>query len=80
MSWSTHVKIYKNKGPWLERNYIIAKEQKRDEYGKTLHVIQSLPEKKKKKKAYHKTHLHTMKVYNTRPVSITIEVLLKFCS
>ena len=50
MSWSTHVKIHKNKGPWLERNYIIAKEQKRDEYGKTLHVIQSLPEKKKKKK------------------------------
>ena len=26
--------------------------------------------------AHHKTHLHTMKVYNTEPVSLTIEVLL----
>ena len=26
--------------------------------------------------AHHKTHLHTMKVYNTQPVSLTIEVLL----
>ena len=26
--------------------------------------------------AHHKAHLHTMKVYNTRPVGLTIEVLL----
>ena len=26
--------------------------------------------------AHHKTHLDTMKVYNTRPVSLTIEVML----
>ena len=26
--------------------------------------------------AHHKTQLHTMKVYNTRPVSLTIKVLL----
>ena len=26
--------------------------------------------------AHHKTHLHTMKVYNTRPVGLTIKVLL----
>ena len=42
----------------------------------SLHVIQSLPEKKKETHAYHKTHLHTTKVYNTRQVSIIIEVLL----
>ena len=28
--------------------------------------------------AHHRTHLHTMKVYNTRPVSLTIEVLFIF--
>ena len=28
--------------------------------------------------APHKTHLHTIKVYNTRPFSLTIEVSLKF--
>ena len=26
--------------------------------------------------AHHKTHLQGMKIYNTRPVSLTIEVLL----
>ena len=26
--------------------------------------------------AHHEAHLHTMKVYNTRPVSLAIEVLL----
>ena len=26
--------------------------------------------------AHHKTHLHTIKVYNTRPVCLTMEVLL----
>ena len=26
--------------------------------------------------AHHKTHLHTMKVYNTRPAGLTIKVLL----
>ena len=36
--------------------------------------------RQKKMHAYHKTHLHTMKVYNTRPVSLTIEALLKFGS
>ena len=29
--------------------------------------------------AHHKTHLHIMKVYNTRPVSLTIKVLLRAC-
>ena len=32
--------------------------------------------RKKKRPAHHKTHLHTMKVYNSRPVSLNIEVLL----
>ena len=32
--------------------------------------------RRKKRPAHHKTHLHTMKVYNSRPVSLTIEVLL----
>ena len=68
LGWSTHVQIHKNKGPWLQRNYIIAKEQKRDEYGESL--IQSSPGKKTH--AHHKTHLHTMKVYKTRQVIITI--------
>ena len=31
---------------------------------------------KDKPYAYNKTHLYTMKVYNTRPVSLTIKVLL----
>ena len=36
----------------------------------------SIIARKKKTHAHHKTHLHTTKVYNTRQVSITIEVLL----
>ena len=32
--------------------------------------------RRKKRPPHHKTHLHTMKVYNSRPVSLTIEVLL----
>ena len=31
---------------------------------------------KNKPYAHHKTHLHTVKVYNTRPVNFTIEVVL----
>ena len=51
--------------------YFIAEEQKRDEHGA---LFRSSP--KKKRPAHHKTHLHTMKVYNSRPFSLTIEVLL----
>ena len=36
--------------------------------------------RRKKLHAHHKTHLHAMKVYNTRPFSLTIEVSQKFCS
>ena len=31
---------------------------------------------KNKPYAHHKTHLHTVNVYNTRPVNFTIEVVL----
>ena len=76
MNWlSTREQIHENQGPQFARNYILAKEQKRDEHGASF---QSSP--KKKPYAHHKTHLHTMKVYNTRPFSLIIEVSLKFCS
>ena len=64
--------VHENQGPRFERNYIIAKGQKCDEHGasfqsgiaeNTLH-------------AHHKARLHKMKVYNTPPVSLTVEVLL----
>ena len=40
----------------------------------TICDISIIPENKPY--AYHKTHLHTRKVYSTRPVSLIIEVLL----
>jgi len=63
--------VNENQEPRFEKNYIIAKERKRDEDGA---AFQSSP--KKKPHAHHKTHLRTMKVYSTRPVSLTVEVLL----
>ena len=51
----------KIQGPRFQRNYIIAKDQK-NEF--TWHVISIIAENKPH--ANHKSHLHTMKVYNTR--------------
>ena len=38
--------------------------------------IISIDRRPKKPYAHHKSHLHTMKVYSTRPVSLTIKVFL----
>ena len=44
MNWlSTRVQIHENQGPQFARNYILAKEQKRDEPGASF---QSSPKKK----------------------------------
>ena len=58
----------KNQGPRFERNYIIAKEQIRDEYGASY---QSSP----KIQCMLIARL-TMKVYPTRPVCLSIEVIV----
>ena len=58
----------KNQGPRFERNYIIAKEQIRDEYGASY---QSSPK-------IHRMLIArlTMKFYPTRPVCLSIEVIV----
>ena len=64
--------IHENEGPRFERNYIIAKGQKRDEHGASFPsgIVENITH------AHHKARLHKMKVCNTRPVSLTVEVLL----
>ena len=67
-------KYTKIQGPRFQRNYIIVRDQKRE---KTWRVISFITENKPH--SHHKTYKknkHTMKVFNTRSVSITIEVLL----
>ena len=65
---STRVWKHENQGPRFERNYIIAKEQIRDEYGASY---QSSPK-------IHRMLIArlTMKVYPTRPVCLSIEVIV----
>ena len=70
-SWLDWEHVYentKNQGPRFERNNIIAKEQIRDEYGVSY---QSSPK-------IHRMLIArlTMKVYPTRPVCLSIEVIL----
>ena len=65
--------IHENQGPQYERNYIIAKELKRDELGM---LFQSSP--KMNRKLITRRNLHTVKVDHTRPVSLKSPS--KFCS
>ena len=64
--------VHENQGTRFERNYIIAKGQKRDEHGASFQsgIAENIAH------AHHKTRLHKKKVYNTPPVSLTFEVLL----
>jgi len=58
----------KIRGPRFERNYVVMG---------TWHVISIIAENKPH--VHHKTHLHTIKVYNTRPViSLIIKILFFF--
>ena len=41
-----------------------------------MKIARHFDHRKNKPHAHHNTHLHTMKVYNTRAVSLTFEVLL----
>ena len=61
----------KIQGPRFERNYIIVRDQKREKGRRVISIITE-----NKPHAHHKTYQQTMKVFNTRSVSITIEVLL----
>lgn len=60
------VHVY-NQGLRFKRNCIIARKQKRD---KTWHVVPIVVQNKPH------AHLYTMKLYNPRPVSLAVEVLL----
>jgi len=61
---SQAIRVYKYtkiQGPNLQRNYIITGDKTKLF---TWHVISIIAENKSH--AHHKTHLHTVKVYNTR--------------
>ena len=60
--------IHNIQRPRFERNYIFARDQRKK------HDVSIIA--KNKPHAHHKTDLHTVKVYNARPVSLIIEVLL----
>ena len=54
------LKFTKIQGPQFERNYIITKEKKRDGTWRVISIVAE-----NKPHGHLKTHLHTMKVYNT---------------
>ena len=59
------IRVYKYtkiQGPRFQKNYIFARDQKKRF---KWHVISIIAENKPH--AYHKIHLQSMKVYNTRP-------------
>ena len=73
--WIDWVHLYINtrkSRPRLERNYNIAREQK-NVMSVTRDVIFIIA--KNKPHTQYRTHLHTMKVYNTRPVSLTVCII-----
>ena len=57
--------VHENQGPQFERNQL-------HHYQRTWRVISIIAEKKPH--AHHKTHLHIMTVYDTRPVGPIVEV------
>ena len=63
---SQAIRVYKYRkiqGPRFQKNYIVARDKKIDLHGTS--IISIIVENKSH--ANHKSHLHTMKVYNTRP-------------
>ena len=62
---SAAIRVYKYtkiQEPRFQRNYIIASEIEKVIYMDVISIIAE-----NKSHAHHKTHLHTVKVYNTRP-------------